>query len=174
MSGFFFCGIIELPVEYASESVMKPKLRRRPQRDVGPEPAQVREQDRGRGEELHDEVAVGDRIHAVLGDAREAELFCDDPSGRSVGSCPRSLRSRAGGRRCARGNPRSAVVAREHVMVREQVMAEQHGLRALQVRVAGQDRVAIAVGDVEQCVLQGADARAHRPRSRPSRTCGRR
>ena len=40
-----------------------------------------------------------------------------------------------------RGIADPAAIAREHLLVREEVMREAHGLRALKMRVAGHQRV---------------------------------
>ncbi len=48
-------------------------------------------------------------------------------------------------------------VALEHLHPRVQVMAERHGLRALHVRVAGQRRLRLALGDVEDRLRQARD-----------------
>ena len=48
-------------------------------------------------------------------------------------------------------------VALEHLHPRVQVMAERHGLRALHVRVAGQRRLCLAFGNVEDRFGQARD-----------------
>ena len=55
--------------------------------------------------------------------------------------------------------PQPFGVAREHLLVGEQVVGEQHGLRALQVRVAGHHRLRLAIREVDQRASQRPQAR---------------
>jgi hypothetical protein len=53
-------------------------------------------------------------------------------------------------------------VAREHCVVRHEVMPERHRLRDLKVRVARHDRVGVPLGEVEQRTAQATDAAEER------------
>jgi hypothetical protein len=96
----------------------------------------VDEQNRRGGEELGDEVAVGDGVDRILGQAMEAELTRDERAIDRIGDS--SQRAGAEGHdvdaRTTIGE--ALVVASEHVVVGEQVVRQQYRLRALLVRVA--------------------------------------
>ena len=128
----------------------EPELLARPQHDLGAEAAQVHRAGRRRAEVVEDEVAVGDGVDRVRRDAREAELGGDGPAvGREVHPGQRARAQREHRRRLDdEAHPRA--VADEHPDVREQVMREVDGLGALQVRVAGQRPVDVALGDVHE------------------------
>ena len=126
------------------------ELLRGPQHELGPQARQVRRAG-GRGAQVvQDEVAVGDRVDRVGRDALEAELGRHraaigvevDPGQRA-----RPERQR---RRLLGGEAQARAVALEHPHVGQQVMAEVDGLRALQVRVARQRPVEVALGGVDQ------------------------
>ena len=70
---------------------------------------------------------------------------------------------------CALGEREALAVAREHPEVREQMVAEVHGLRALQVGVAGHRPVDVLLGALEQHRHQLARARS--ARRRRARAC---
>ena len=83
----------------------------------------------------------------------EFRVGASKPSARAV--CSRSIGQRRAGERAGAerrfvraprriGDP--AAIAREHRVVREQVVRESNGLRALQVRVAGNERVDVRAG----------------------------
>ena len=105
-------------------------------------------------EDLDHEVAVRDRVERVRGDAVEAELRC----GRLA--VERVARSREGAgpqRRDVEPPPRvgkPATVALGHLDVGEEMVREQDGLGGLDVRRAGQDRVAVAFGQADQRALE--------------------
>ena len=54
--------------------------------------------------------------------------------------------------------PHPGEVARQHPRVREHVVAEQHRLRPLQMRVAGQNDVEVLLGKSEKCAPDALDA----------------
>src|SRR5438045_3763308 len=103
---------------------------------------------------LHDEIAVADGIDAVLAELRELELARD----RFAVEHDRRPGDGAGAERqdigAARAIDDAALIAIERFDVREEIMAEHDWLRALEMRVAGQDRVLKALGQVEQHALE--------------------
>ena len=109
----------------------------------------MQHRERGGGVQIDDEVTVGDRIHRVVRDAVEAELACDRltvDGVRHAGQSARAEREHVG----ASARLRHAfAVAREHRLVRLQVMREQYRLGALCVCVAGHDRARLALRDIE-------------------------
>ena len=58
-----------------------------------------------------------------------------------------------------RASARRVGVAVEHLEVGEHVVGERHGLRALEVRVAGEEGVLLALGEREQRALKGTEQR---------------
>ena len=106
-------------------------------------------------DELEQEIAVAGDVEAVGGDGVEAELAGATLS-RSIGSdVPAS--AAAPERQdvdalAAVGQP--LAVALELLDVGEEVVRRQHRLGPLQVRVAGQDDVAVALGRVDERPLQ--------------------
>jgi hypothetical protein len=126
----------------------------------------ARHVDRAVGERrdcLDQEVAVGHGVERVAGDAAEAEL--------GGGHLSIERKRRAGER--ARSERRDVqaprrifeprAIALEHLAVREQVVGEAHGLRALQVCVARQEHVHRALGAAHEHAQKLVDqaARAH-------------
>jgi hypothetical protein len=104
----------------------------------------------GRREELEREVAVGDGVERVRGGLAKpssAAVRC----GRWGSRCRRARRRRAvsASRRASASRKRPSSRA-EHLEVREQVVREAHRLRDLEVRVAGQDHVEVALGEVDE------------------------
>ena len=119
----------------------------RPQHELLGKAGEMHGRDRRGGQELDRRVAVRDRVHAVGRDAREAELARDEAPIEGE-AC---ARQRAGAERQLVG-ARAAVaearpVARQHLVIGEQVVREEDRLRALEVRVAGEERVAMAAGE---------------------------
>ena len=131
----------------------EPELLRRPQHDLLADAREVDLRERGDEQRLGDEVAIGDRVERVLERSRETEL------GRDVGRIEREART--GERARAERRDRRAIervapavdVAAERPEVREQVVREHHRLRALQVRVAGEVRVAGVLGAAQRAPL---------------------
>ena len=82
-SGFFFCGMIDEPLDQASDSTHEAELLARPQHELGAEAREVRRAGRAGAEVVEDEVAVGDRVDRVRRHAGEAEL-ARRPCARSV------------------------------------------------------------------------------------------
>ena len=139
MSGFFFCGSIDEPVLYASARRRKPNSSLDHSTISSPRRERCTCVERGDEQRLGHEVAVGDRVERVVEAARRTRAR------------PRCRRDRAGrlepasapapsGDTSARAERVAPAldVARERPEVREEVVREQHRLRALQVRVAGE------------------------------------
>ncbi len=127
---------------------------RAPDHDLLRQARQVHRRERGRGDELHDVVAVGHRIERVGHRPLEAQR---------LGRLARIDRMRRAGER---GRPQrrfvqpraaigeTATVAAEHLDIGHQVMAEGDGLRRLQMGEARHDGRGIFVGAIDQRGLQ--------------------
>ena len=119
-----------------SPSCEEPELLARPQHDLGAEPRQVHGADRGRAQVVEHEVTVRDRVQRVLHHAVEAERARHRLAARVPVHAGERARAERQLRGRARGVGEPLEVAPEHPEVREQVVREVDGLRALQVRVA--------------------------------------
>ena len=105
------------------------------------DPREVCEEHGARVEVVEREVAIGDRIERVS----HRVLRCGQPQCRpGERACAERQLVRGGGSR-----PEASPVAVEHLDPGEQVVADRDGLGTLQVRVAGNQRVRFALGDVE-------------------------
>ena len=141
MSGFFFCGSIDEPVEYASAR------RRKPNSSVDHSTISSPRRERctcvsvGDEQRLGDEVAVGHRVERVLERGARSRARWRRAAGSSGRLEPASAPAPSGDTSARVEAVAPAVdVAAERPEVREQVVREQHRLRALQVRVAGEVR----------------------------------
>ena len=135
------------------------ELAARPQDELGAEPRDVRAELRGGGEVVDDEVAVGDRVEGVLGDALEAEV---GGLGLAVEVEVEADRGAGAERQLEAGLPSGLeprAVAVEHPEVRQQVLRERRDLRALQVGVRGQHRLDVVGGPRDQELLQRGERR---------------
>jgi hypothetical protein len=117
----------------------------------------VGQQQRREGGELDGEVAIGDAVQGVASSVRSkprARAVCLAVDGEG----------RAGQGRGAEGAlvhapaavQQASVVALEHLVPGQQVMAEGHRLRDLQVRKAGHDRVRVLFRRDPRCRAAGA------------------
>ena len=108
-----------------------------------------------RGEHLDDEVAVADGVERVRGHALEPELLRRRLAiERIAGAGERAGAQRGDVEPPSRvGQP--SPVALDHLDIGEQVVGEQHGLGRLDVGRAGQDGVALALGEADQRALEG-------------------
>ena len=132
----------------------EPELLRGPEHDLRAQPRQMRRAGRRGGEEVEHEVAVGDGVDRVRHHAREPELGGHQaPVGREV-----HARQRARAQRQLGGRPQHGLEARrvapEHPEVRQQVMTQIDGLRALEVRVARHRPVQVRLGHAHDHGLQ--------------------
>src|SRR5262249_31735626 len=116
---------------------------------------------RARRQELEHSVAVAHGIEAVRRDRGEAELLgerLEVDRKRGAGEC-RGAQRHGGGARAAVAEP--VAVALQHEDVREQMVAEDDGLGALQMRVAGQRRLDRFGGARHERLLDAAQAHAY-------------
>ena len=128
-SGLRFCGMIEEPVVKRSDSLTKPNLRRRPEHDLLGKAGQMHGGEARRGERLQREVAVGDGVERVGRRPVEAERRRGDA--RSIGKeVPASAAAPSGHlvEPLARIGE-AAAVARDHLDIGEEMMAESDRLR---------------------------------------------
>src|SRR5213596_389416 len=136
-SGFFFCGIIELPVAKASGSSTKPNS------SVAHSTSSS-----ARRERCTAEIAAA---------ARNSTAASRSATASTLLAVTRAKPSWRATKRRSRGKPapasaRAAVaearpVARQHLVIGEQVVREEDRLRALEVRVAGEECCAMAAGE---------------------------
>ena len=140
MSGFFFWGSIDEPVEYASARRKNPNSSVDHSTISSPR-REVHLGERRDEECLRHEVTIGDRVERVVEGSGEAELVGDEL--RVEWKARPGERAGAEGRHVGAGDAIAPAidVAHERPEMREQVVREQHGLRALEVRVAGQVHV---------------------------------
>ena len=104
--------------------------------------------------EVEQVVAVGDGVERVGDRAREAQELRGACAVERVGGASQRGRAERVGVGGVASGGEAREVAREHPEVREQVVGEQHGLRVLEVRVAGHHDVEVLVGRVEQDAAQ--------------------
>ncbi len=110
----------------------------------------MRPHQRERKQELGDEIAIANRVDAVLADRVEAERLAQRLARhreRRAGDRARAERHR---RRTTGRVGQAAPIARERPHMREQPVRDGHGLRALQVRVARHRRVLQPLGAFDQ------------------------
>ena len=115
------------------------ELGRRPEHDLLAHSRQVAEEHRGRVEVVEREVAVRDGVDRVA----HLAVGRVDPERRAR---DRAGAERARRRRLAR-RVESRAVALEHLDPGEEVVAEGHGLAALEVRVPGHQRLGLGLGE---------------------------
>ena len=108
------------------------------------------------------EVAVGDGVERVRRDRLEAQFARDELAVDRVADAGEGARAERQHVDAPPRLPQPLRVAREHLLVGEQVVGEQHGLCALQVRVAGHHRLRLALGEVDQRASQCPQARGGR------------
>jgi hypothetical protein len=141
--------MIEEPVVNLSESD-EAELRRRPDHDLLGEARQMHGADRRGRQRLEREVAVGHGIERIGGRPVEAERFRRHLAvDREGGAGERRGAERAFVQRAA-GVGEPAAVAAEHFDIGEQVMAERHRLRGLQMREARHDGLGVRQRLVDQ------------------------
>ncbi len=168
-SGFFLFGIIELPVENASARRTNPKLRVRPPGQLLGEPAEVDHREGRRSHQLDHEVAIGDGIERVGGDAVEAEFAGGRLTVERIAGTGERTRAERGDVGAAPAVGQPAAIALRHLDVGQQVMREEDRLGRLDVGRPGQDGVAVTLGQPDEGPLE-ADHRVVQPVDRPAQT----
>lgn len=107
--------------------------------------------------EIQQEIAIGDRVHAVCRDLRETELLSHVLPVDGV----RHARKRTAPERQHVGSlvclAKALAIAVEHLEVSEHVVSEEHGLRALQMCIPRHHNVEVGFGDCYQRGLQALD-----------------
>ena len=119
-----------------------------------PNSLEVHHRDRARVIEVEQKIAVRYGVERVLRDVREPQGIGDHLAVERIGG---PGKRRAAERQDVGGIARVAharEVAREHPEVREHMVAEQHRLRMLEMRVAGQDDVEMVFGELDQHAAQ--------------------
>ncbi len=108
---------------------------------------------RTRRKELNKVIPVRDRIHAVGGNAVEAEFLCEHAA---IDGKARA-RQRAGTERHHIGRivaiDESSLVAPQHLIIGKQVVRKQNGLRVLHVGKAGHDDLGVFLGQCDEGLL---------------------
>ena len=162
-SGFFFCGMIDEPVQKRSASAHEAEARVHPQDELLGEARHVHHRRARRRRRIRSRNRDRTRRRANWRTAPSK------PSSRATRSRSIGI-ARARERRAAQRQPVDAPaavgealrVAREHRLVGEQMVAERDGLRDLQVRVAGHDRVGVAFGEIDERAAQRCESRDER------------
>ena len=134
---------------------------RHPVHQLFREARQVHHQQAGVGAELDGEVAIGDGVQRVLAYAIETQrarhVFAVDGEG-GAGQRGSSQRQPVD---AAAGVGQAPGIARQHLHIGQQVVAEGDRLSHLQVGEAGHDRVGMLLGQRQQrflqCTQQGQD-----------------
>ena len=126
------------------------ELRGAPDDDLLADPREVPEQDRARIEVVEGEVPVGDRVERVcrLRSGRCRERQC------RAGERSRAQRARS---RLFRGVGEADQVALEHRCPREEVVPERDRLCPLQMGVAGEERLGLALRKPQDHVREAGD-----------------
>src|ERR1043166_4764052 len=127
------------------------------------------EEDRRGGDEFERKIAVADAVDAVFRNAREAE----QPGNIAAIDRQRRARERAGAERedvdALQAIAHALGVALEHLGVREQMVREEHRLRALEMRVAGHDDVDMALRLPRELALEARSEERRVGKERRSR-----
>ena len=136
-----------------------------PEHELGAQAREVRRARRRGGEEVQDEVAVGDGVDRVRGDVGRSRARRRPSAGRWRSSRRPARRRRAAGPASARhGEAQPLAVARQHPDVGEQVVGEVDGLGALEMGVARQRPVEVGLGGGDRAPASAP----RRPRSPPA------
>jgi hypothetical protein len=142
----------------AVSQIDEAEARAHPQDQFFRQSGQVGHHQRGRGGEFDREVAIGHRVERVFAHRLEAELVGDELAVDRIAG--------AGQRGGAERQPVDAAaavghalgVARQHLEIGEQVVAEGDRLRHLQVGETGHYGVGVLLGQIDQRGLAGAEA----------------
>ena len=104
--------------------------------------------------DVQQEVAVAHRVHAVGIDGRKAQLLCHELAVERVGGAGQRSAAQRQVVAGVHGVFEALEIAREHPVIRKHVMAEEHRLRFLHVRVAGHDHAKVVRGHLVKRAAQ--------------------
>ena len=147
------------------ELVGKPnevELCRAPDHQLLGKPAEVHRHDRARRQRLEDEVAIGDRIERVRRRPVEAQRLGRHVAIDRIGRARQRRRPERALVEPPARVAQPAAVASQHLHIGQQMMAERHRLRALQMGEARHDRFGLGIGPFDQRQLQHLDLRQQR------------
>src|SRR5688572_17893464 len=119
--------------------------------------------ERGGGAEFDSEVAIANRVHGILRNAGfilfvdEAEELRDEFTIERDGGAGDGAAAERADVGAIEAIFHAAAVALEHFAIGEEVMGEEDGLGALQMRVAGNDDVDVVLSEIEKSILKGFD-----------------
>ena len=122
----------------------------------------VSHDERGRGAELDGEVAIRHRVERIRADAVETQRFRHHRAIDRIGGAGERGRAQRQAVHALAAVGEPFAVAREHLEIGHQVVAEGHRLRHLQMGEAGHHRAGVALGLVEQAPLQPGQLGAER------------
>ena len=159
-SGLRFCGMIELPVVKASDSRTKPKCRRGPDHHLLGEARQMHAE-RSRPRRGTRARSRGRKRRRASWPSARSKPSALAVASRSIGNdVPASAAAPSGHSLSrARGIGEAAAVAPDHLDIGQQVVAEGHRLRRLQMREAGHHGGGVRLGLVDQRRLQVGERR---------------
>ena len=172
-SGLRFCGMIEEPVVNLSESAHEAEERRRPDHDLLGEARQMHGADR-RGRQASPARSRGRRRRRANSPSAGRSRAPSPSSRRSIGKEVPASAAAPSGDSLSRA-PRigeAAAVARDHLDIGEQVMAEGDRLRGLQMREARHHGRGMLQRLLGERALVGARARRRSRRSRRAPRAG--
>src|SRR5205814_9923427 len=113
--------------------------------------------DRRRGTgKLNAEVAIADGVQAVARDFIEAERACHCFTINRIRRSCQSCRTQRQHVDSLANLSKSFAIPRQHFKIRQTPVSEQDWLRTLQMRVAGNHRVAICLRKIEESILRAA------------------
>ena len=155
-SGFFFCGMIELPVDRHRAALTKPKGWLAQMMNSSASRDRCKRTLRRRHQIIEREIAVGHRIEAVGGRHGKAQrlgghLAVDRKAGSRQSR--RAQRALAGP---GMGIDETRTIPADHFVIGHQMMPQRDRLRGLQMREARHDAVGMFLGPGDQRDLQRA------------------
>ena len=131
--------------------------RTHPQNEFFRQSGQMRHQERARRAELDGKVAVAHGIQRVAADFIETQFSGNRLTVDRVAGSGQRCRTQRQAIQAAAAVLEALEVPAGHLEIGEQVVAERHRLRDLEVREAGHRRVGVRLCHVEQAVLKGND-----------------
>src|SRR5579864_9048061 len=115
--------------------------------------------ERRRRNKIHHEVAIRHRVYTVGGYRLETQRTRDQPPINRKRARRESARTKRHHRGACRSLLESLAVAAEHLDVGEQMMRQRHRLRALEMRITGNDRAKVPLRDLDERGAEFADKR---------------